>query len=249
MGNVVAFQKKVAKRKKMEWVTTSLLNLNGCYAESQYSPGDPIRVQLRQGDTQVLVEAVIHSQAELDELLDQHAVSLATEARLYYLIRGTVRERWLWLWGADWCESQAEVFKLLQQRFSDNARQEWVFEEEARVIFNNSRNYVLRASTNCDLLSNPAYAAQQPAELTQPFLMAVRNGKVAYQLWLKREEREAEERRQEALRNPPSPPVEEFDLEACIAERTKRYEAHMAYLIENELLQEPVPLGVLVGSL
>lgn len=247
MGTVIAFKAKTAsKRKKMEWVTTSLINMNGFYAPSRYAPGDPIRVQLRLGGSIVLDERTLHTEAELAELLTSYGVQLSDEARLYYLIRGTVRERWLWLWGADWYDNVPEIFQLLQQRFGANSLQEWVFEEEARVIFDNDMDYLFSAATRCDWLTYPAYAAQMPAEYTYPFLMAVRNGKAAYQLWLKREAEEAEERRQEALRNPPEPNLD-WDLEACKAEVNARHEAHMAYLIENGLLQKPVLLGVPVA--
>lgn len=242
MASIIAFQAKTRKRRQSTWVQNSLLNMNGFYAEARYTPGDPIRVQLRQGDSEVLSESVIRSQPELDKVLSLS--DLASGIRLYYQIRGTVRERWLWLWGAEWSDRQTELFELLQQRVADNLLREWVFEEEARVIYQDE-DYLFSAATHCDWMTYPAFAAQLPNDWTSSFFMAVRNGKTAYRLWLKRQEQEAEARRQEALRNPPQPPAEddEFDLEAFIVERTKRYEAAMAEFEQKGLLQEPVRLG------
>jgi len=153
-----------------------------------YSPGDAIPVQLRQGETEVLVETEIRTLEDYQTLRQQYPA--APEVKLYYRVTGTIRFRWLWLWGEDWEPTAEQAFGLLQQRFGRNLREEWMSERHARSMDDESSVYC--SFIPCDWATFPESFPYSPH--AKRFRMAVINGKAAFKALAEHERRLEEER-------------------------------------------------------
>lgn len=160
---------------------------------AQYREGDPIPVQLRR-------EGIILRETEIRTLADYQTlradVKPAPEIQLYYRITGTIRFRWLWLWGEDWESSPEAAFKLLQDRFGRNMREEWMSERRARGIFKDE-SIVYCSFIPCDWATFPDSFPYSPK--AKRFRMAVLNGKAAFKALAGHEQRLEEEEERNKL--------------------------------------------------
>lgn len=143
----------------------------------QYQNTEVINLRFLDKEGDIVWGGSITSKEGLDELISQYPLS---HFRIFYEVKGAVRARYLWLWGADWPSNIPRIFELLTERLLGNLLCEWRAE-----LWCPYKNDVLTSYVACDELTYPEkYSAPRSRRLQ----MAVRNGEKSYQAYEKRQQ-------------------------------------------------------------